>query len=333
MATHRDAQLEAGERVGPAYDPRVLEPSPPADPRPPYLAADPLAAGWPSDELPRRPVVSPVGTADVTWDVLCLDDPELRPWCAARWLGALEPLPVPPRGLNVTVESLHAVAGQVMAPWRRRHQDRIGLRWTLGGFGTPFVPGDRQLRVEDGQLVLQEPGGVRSVTLESLAACASLVADTDRPDTDRPDTDRPDTDRPDTDWAGDGRPLQVEPDAAAWLAGWFGFATRVLEELRVGEPDADRHRVQLWPEHFDVAVDLGDGLSRATFGASPGDEDHDGPYLYVAAGEPGRLEGSARSDPAFNGVSLPVAELAGVPDQLDAARAFYEHHRVHLAGA
>jgi hypothetical protein len=309
MPNPRDARREAGERIGSRYEPRVLEPSPPADDRQPYLARDPLATGWPSEETPRRAVVSPVGTADVTWDGLCLDDEGLRPWCAARWLGALDPLPAPPSGLSATTRSLHAVAAEVMAPWRRRHQDRIGLRWTLGGFGTPFVPGDRQLRVEDGHLVLQEPAGVRSVPLRSLAACARLAGGGPA----EPDRD-----------------LEVDLGDAGWLGRWFGFGTRVLEELRVGEPDADRRRVQLWPEHFDVAVDLGEGLARATFGVSPGDDEHDGPYLYVAAWEPGRLDGTARRDPAFNGVSLPATELLQVDGQLDAARAFFEQHRLLL---
>jgi hypothetical protein len=326
VPSFRDAQREAGERIGARYDPRVLEPSPPADDRPPYLARDPLAAGWPSDEPPRRPVVSPVGTADVTWDGLCLDDEDLRPWCAARWLGALDPLPAPPPDLAATTRSLHAVAAQVMAPWRRRHQDRIGLRWTLGGFGTPFVPGDRQLRVEDGHLVLQEPAGVRSVPLHSLAACAALAADTGPAEGGTVGGTGPTA----PGGVDPDRVLEVDPAGAGWLGRWLGFGTRVLEELRVGEPDVDRRRVQLWPEHFDVAVDLGDGLARATFGLSPGDDEHDGPYLYVAAWEPGRLDGTARRDPAFNGVSLPVAELLRVAEQLDAARAFFEEHRLLL---
>jgi hypothetical protein len=326
MPSFRDPLREAGERIGSRYDPRVLEPAPPADDRLPYLARDPLATGWPSGETPRRTVVSPVGTADVTWDGLCLDDESLRPWCAARWLGALEPLPAPPPGLDATTRSLHAVAEQVMAPWRRRHQDRIGLRWTLGGFGTPFVPGDRQLRVEDGHLVLQGPGGVSSVPLRSLAACAELAAiGGEGPDSATPGPVSLDP------AVGAGLDLVVDPVGAGWLGRWFGFGTRVLEELRVGEPDADRRRVQLWPEHFDVAVDLGDGLARATFGVSPGDDEHDGPYLYVAAWEPGRLDGTARRDAAFNGVSLPVAELLGLVEQLDAARAFFEEHRLLLA--
>ena len=52
--------------------------------------------------------------------------------------------------------------------------------------------------------------------------------------------------------------------------------------------------MQLWPEHFDVALELGAESSggRAAYGLSPGDEAHDEPYLYVApwqAPEPGPL--------------------------------------------
>jgi hypothetical protein len=81
-----------------------------------------------------------------------------------------------------------------------------------------------------------------------------------------------------------GRMLDVDRVAARAVGDWFGFATSVLEQVRA---DADAaidtpSRVQLWPEHFDVSVDLGPDGRRANFGASPGDDDHPEPYLYVS---------------------------------------------------
>jgi hypothetical protein len=75
----------------------------------------------------------------------------------------------------------------------------------------------------------------------------------------------------------------VDRDAAHALGDWYGLCASLLEQLRA---DADAagdapSRVQLWPEHFDMAVDLGAEDKRANFGGSPGDDAHDEPYLYV----------------------------------------------------
>ncbi len=79
--------------------------------------------------------------------------------------------------------------------------------------------------------------------------------------------------------------VDVDGDAAAALATWFAFGAGALEELRAETP-LDQHPTppQLWPEHFDIAIELGAeaGGFRAGYGASPGDELHPEPYLYVA---------------------------------------------------
>ena len=90
------------------------------------------------------------------------------------------------------------------------------------------------------------------------------------------------------------------------LADWFGFGCSVLEELRAGAPDADATRCQLWPEHFDLAIELGDADSgaRAAYGASPGDAGHPDPYLYVSPwSEP-------PADPHWNDTVVPRREPA-----------------------
>jgi hypothetical protein len=69
----------------------------------------------------------------------------------------------------------------------------------------------------------------------------------------------------------------VDIAAATALGDFYGLACSVLEQLRADETDGDQSLVQLWPEHFDIAVDLGSEPAgqRAAFGASPGDDDHD----------------------------------------------------------
>ena len=107
--------------------------------------------------------------------------------------------------------------------------------------------------------------------------------------------------------------LNIEPLAARALGDWYGYCASLLEQLRAEAlPDDTPSRVQIWPEHFDIAVDLGpDGL-RANYGGSPGDASHAEPYLYVGPWEP-------RAGVFWNetfGASLSYADLLGGADGL-----------------
>jgi hypothetical protein len=72
-----------------------------------------------------------------------------------------------------------------------------------------------------------------------------------------------------------GDVLDVSEEAVRALAGWLQLVDDGLADFA---PDAAR---TLWPEHFDLAIEL-DG---ATYGGSPGDDDHAGPYVYVVPPE------------------------------------------------
>jgi hypothetical protein len=75
---------------------------------------------------------------------------------------------------------------------------------------------------------------------------------------------------------------RVDAASAHALGDWYGYCTRLLEQLRADASGDDAPaRVQIWPEHFDIAVDLGPETMRANYGGSPGDELHPEPYLYV----------------------------------------------------
>src|SRR5262245_30297461 len=163
-----DPRAEAENMLGGDYEARVLEPSPPAVTDPPFTD-DPVAPG----EVPEgRRLVSPVSHhGDLTWeDVVAEADPdlELAPWCADRWLAAwkrLEPLPAT---FGETRDALHKVAEDVVAP-ERKPDNEIALRYTRGGFGTPFFEedgADCQVRVEHGELVRQKE---KEETREPLA--------------------------------------------------------------------------------------------------------------------------------------------------------------------
>lgn len=118
--------------------------------------------------------------------------------------------------------------------------------------------------------------------------------------------------------------LEVDPEAAGFIGDWFGFAASVLEELRAGAgAELAPSRVQLWPEHFDMAVELGDeaGGRRAGYGCSPGDEAHPEPYVYVVPWQ-APPEGELWQARGFAGAELPLAELLAVADQRAAALDF-----------
>lgn len=286
---------DAFERLGGRYDPRVLEPSPPSVNEPPWFADDPVARGTARGGLP---VVSPVGTGDLTWDELVADDPSLGSWAAERWLAAHPRLIVPPDGLAATRVSLHRLAQHVISPTRQRANGKVGLRWTRGGFGTPYFGNDVQVRVAGDVLTVQIGGREQHGRLVTLKDAAEFVGfDLTRQDA-----------------AYDTSALDVDVAASSWLGELYGFGTSVLEQLRAEAPaGSDPSRVQLWPEHFDLAVEIGDEAAgrRAAYGVSPGDDASPEPYLYVSPWASDGFE------------SAPLAAILDAPDQRAAALAFF----------
>jgi hypothetical protein len=274
-------RAEAEDKLGGDYEARVLEPSPPAVSEPPY-ADDPVDPG----EVPEgRELVSPVhNRGDLTWDEIARQDPEIAPWCAERWLGAWKRLePLPARFADTRV-ALHTIAEGVVAP-ARQPPNEIALRYTHGGFGTPFFEqdgADCQVRVEHGELVRQTG---MTETRESLPG--------------------------------------VDIAAASALGDFYGLACSVLEQLRADEGDGDPSIVQLWPEHFDLAIELGSESAghRANFGALPGDDDHPEPYFYVGPWT-AKVSGELWNAAAFNGAELTYSELIAADDHRRAALDF-----------
>ena len=88
--------------------------------------------------------------------------------------------------------------------------------------------------------------------------------------------------------------------------------------------DDDVSEVQLWPEHFDPAIEMGrqDRGRRASYGGSPGDPAHPHPYLYVSAWGDIDRSNAYWNDDAFNGSSLGYAELARAEDPVQTALDF-----------
>jgi hypothetical protein len=321
---------EARERLGGRYEVRVLEPSPPAVRRDPF-SDDPTARGHVGDD---STLVAPVSTGvegDLTWDALAHGDPELAAWCATRALGAWgAPPPLPDTdALVATRLSLHALAEHVLCVARYRVNGKIGLRFTRGGFGTPFFGADEQVRVEGTTLVRTHgtsAGETRTELTTLGAAAAAAGVEAGAPALFEPATPL-DLDRP----------LELDPAGVAALGWWMGFAAAAVAQVRA-DPESNASPappslLQMWPEHFDLAVDLGDAAagSRANYGASPGDATHPEPYLYVGPWDLSRL--ADRADPYWNesfGASLPYSALPGSEGARDAALAFFRSGRARL---
>lgn len=281
-----------------AYEVRVLEPAPPAVVTEPWFADDPVARGDGS-----RPVVSPVPGADARWIDLARKRPQLASFCQERWLGPYRRLTELPVTFTTTTLALHEVARHVVAPARERAVGHFGLRYTRGGFGTPFFGDGVQVRVEGDTLHVQDGRQMRAEPLTTVAAAACFTGGTH----------------------DDERELTIDDTAARALGDWFGFAFSVLEELRAEAGAAhEPSRVQLWPEHFDAALELGSeaGGTRAAYGCSPGDSTHPDPYLYVAPWV-APSEGALWNARGFPGAELPHAALLDAGDQRGLALEFF----------
>ena len=158
-----------------------------------------------------------------------------------------------------TLADLHRLAVYVVSPAQRLVNDEIILESSHGGFST-FEYDGHVARVVDDRLVLD--GAAHPITTLRAAATALGI---------EPDVGQ--QEQFDVPPHGDlDEPLEIDLTAAAVLADWYEFATDALEHLRAhAGPGDDVTIVRIWPEHFDAAIDIGDGDAgrRAPYGGSP----------------------------------------------------------------
>lgn len=227
---------------------------------------------------------------------------------------ALSPLPA---NFAVTRDALHQIAFYALAPARYGSVGRMGLTATPGGFGTPAFDG-RVARVEGEFLVYEEDGNISTqqiTTIRSAARFFGVEYDTEWfPDFhDPPKPADPDAD------------LSIDREPVLGLGLWFEFGFEVLNRLREhGDEGDDVSEVQLWPEHFDPATELGDNElgQRASYGASPGDAANPEPYLYVAPWTDVDRSNGYWNNESFNGASMGYEELMTAGDQVESGLQF-----------
>ncbi|MDX1467938.1 MAG: hypothetical protein R3258_01210 [Acidimicrobiia bacterium] len=213
-------------------------------------------------------------------------------------------LPDLPETFQDTRDHLHQIAFYALGPVRHKSEGRMGLIHHEGGFGTPEFDG-KALHVEGDRLVVTDDQGSQAHTFTTLREAVEFLGH-EYEDEWFPDFHDPlDPLHPD-------ESLDIDPESTRVLGQWFAYAWVLLNELRThGTEEDEASEVQLWPEHFDAAIEMGshEAGARASYGASPGDEAHPEPYLYVSAwGEIDRTN-PYWNDRSFNGSSLSYEAL------------------------
>jgi hypothetical protein len=225
-----------------------------------------------------------------------------------------------PPTLSRTRGELHRVAAHVLARARAQATGRFGLRVTVDGLGTPqFGESEEVLRLGAGLLLRERRAGDLAITTAMPIAGRSL---TELADFAAVDLRAPLSVGKDTPPLGDPEaPLDLDVEGVEAVTSWFQLGARALDRMLVRSGESST--MQLWPEHFDVAIDVATAGGRANLGASPGDGFHADPYLYV-----GPWEGERPGDPDFwnapFGAVMGHAELRAASDPLDAATSFFD---------
>lgn len=219
-------------------------------------------------------------------------------------------LPPLPDSFQATRESLHRVAEDLVKVAREHSTGEFSLAQTPGGFGTPPFgdEAETRIRVEGADLVVSQRGRERRAPITSLAAAAELIGSDLLP----PGVELPD------------QPLDLDEAAAMALAEAYAVGQEALERIRAeaGAGD-DPTDPTLWPEHFDLAIEMGPegaGL-RCNYGLSPGDENHRQPYFYVGPWT-ARPAGPLWNGDGFPGAELSYRELRASADPVGAAVEF-----------
>ncbi len=227
-----------------------------------------------------------------------------------------------PAALVPTRLALHRLATYVVAPARHVVTGRFGLRAVEGGYGTPPFEG-RRIWVQGTTIFDERDGEVRSAPVTSLQAAADFLGTAIDPTT-AAEGDSPALGDVDAD-------LGIDPASSDYLGWWFANAFEALTTVRGDDASVDASEPQLWPGHFDPAIEIGDEDHRGSYGASPGDDAIDEPYLYLSLWWPDRL-GLDTADPSWNAPSftgrvLRVSDFPADVDPVTTATTFWRDAR------
>ncbi len=221
-----------------------------------------------------------------------------------------------------TRDGLHRVAEHVVAKARYVDDGEIRLTAASSGFATPFLADNSRVWVNADELLVDSPGGSRSHHLNTIGEAAAFVG---------VEPGFPNELYPPATPLHIDEPLHLDRRAAEVLTAWNAFCAELLESFANEIADADPSPLILWPEHFDQAfyTEDADESRRANYGASPGDEGHPEPYLYVGPwGTP--ATDKFWNATSFNGAVLPYSSLAVAADPAPMALQFLRTGRALL---
>lgn len=174
--------------------------------------------------------------------------------------------------------SLHAVAERILAADLYARTGYVGLRPTVDGFGQPEVltGGERRrARIVRNTLVVQHDVSETRhelTTLGDLAAAVGIELGGDLPY--EPSSD-----------AAPSTPVAISETAAKAFAVTLAFSASALERVRRAAWESNPSIYQLWPEHFDLAVQIGSVMIGASLGDALSVDGRRTPYLYVSPEE------------------------------------------------
>ncbi|MGZ4684097.1 MAG: hypothetical protein ACXWA3_16820 [Acidimicrobiales bacterium] len=225
---------------------------------------------------------------------------------------AAEPAP----GAPSTIRSLHVLAEHVLGAGLYAATGHIGLQVAPGGFATPSSADGElagRLAVSRGRLLITRPDGSeqQAEITTPAAAAAFFGVDPGMPSS---------VYTPATDLVLDAS-LEVDRAVAEQVGQWFELGDEALARLAAAHAAEDPTGRTLWPEHFDLSL----SMAEVNYGASPGDDLHPEPYLYVGPWTP--HSGAFWNEPF--GASVPASQVASVDDAL----AFYAEGHDRAADA
>lgn len=232
-------------------------------------------------------------------------------------------LTVPPPNYVDTRDALHRVARYVITPRRQEIDGRERLMQLPGGFGTPTLGNDTQMRIDGANLVVRTGPQTVSEPISTLRRAGELIGVKPNDATAEPDIPQ----------MGDlDETLAVDTVAATYLGRWFEYTWAVLSALIEDEASTEPSEIVLWSHHLDPAIELLSDDRKASYGGSAGDGSIAEPYLYVAPWAGVEVNpGPYWNAEGYTGATLRVSELAIGDDPIEAGLSFLRHGRDLLA--
>lgn len=216
---------------------------------------------------------------------------------------------IDPATYTRTRRSLHRVATHVLAQARHADRGRIGLRALPGGFGTPMFGGSETVLRVTGHWLVREwrtDDGAHTAAFDldgSTLAAAAAFAEVNLEPGFSVGHDTPELGSID-------EPIFVDAPSAGHLAEWLRLGAEALDRAvaSLGEPGAPGI-AQLWPEHFDLGLDVATPSGRCNLGMSTGDGFCEEPYAYIGPWNKDRPGGAEFWNAPF-GAYRPASDLA-----------------------